>query len=442
MKTFKLYTLGCKVNQYDSSYLNSKLIAVGLKSAEKDADLAIINTCAVTKTAIKKDKIIIAKAKKENPRAKIIVIGCWPKIYGNKIDARADLVLNNKNLDDLADDILGSKSPLGLLEPSRFSSDTSDSKSPLGLLESSRSRYTVKIQDGCEQFCSYCVIPYARGKLQSRPADEVLCEIKAAVGAGYGETVLCGIHLGLYGRGVLPRFSSGREALASNQQLNETRYNLAGLLKKIIKIKNLGRIRLSSIEVVDIDEDLIELMANSKGKICRHLHLPLQSGCDKILKLMNRPYDTAYFRNKIQALRKAMPDIAITTDVIVGFPGENEADFKKTYEFIKEIKFSRLHVFPFSAHEKTPAYFMKDKVSREVKEARAKKLRELGKKLENKYRKKFIGRELEVVIENEKGDKYIGKSEFYFDVPINKSQQKSFDINIIGQIVKIKYKQT
>lgn len=413
MKTFKICTLGCKVNQYDSSYLSGKLIAAGLELVETSANLAIVNTCAVTKNAIKKDKLIIAKTKKENPQAKIIVVGCWPKIYGCDIDAEADIVLNNKNLDELVDGIL----KLGPRQGGKLI----DSKSPRGLLESSRSRYMIKIQDGCEQFCSYCVIPYARGKLQSRPAEEVLCEIKAAADAGYGEIVLCGIHLGLYGKEVRSKKLRVR--------------SLAELLKKIIKIRNLGRVRLSSIEVIDIDEYLIELMANSKGKICRHLHLPLQSGNDKILKLMNRPYNTEYFRNKVAQLRKAMPDIAVTTDVIVGFPGETEADFKKTYKFIKEINFSRLHIFPFSAHEKTPAFFIKDKVSREEKEARAKKLRELGNKLEKDYRAKFKDRELEVVIENEKGDNYIGKTEFYFNVILDKEQITKA---AIGQIIKIK----
>ncbi len=189
---------------------------------------------------------------------------------------------------------------------------------------------------------------------------------------------------------------------------------------------------MSSIEVNEVNSDLIKLITESK-KICQHLHIPLQSGCNKILKLMSRPYDTKYFENKIKKIRHAVPDIAITTDVIVGFPGETEKDFNKTHEFIEKIKFSRLHVFPFSAHEKTPAAKMLNKIQKQEIDKRAKKVRSLGRILEKEYKQKFSGRELDVVLENKKGDKYIGKTEFYFDVEF-----KSIGKLKIGEIYRIK----
>ncbi|MCK4554800.1 radical SAM protein, partial [Candidatus Parcubacteria bacterium] len=226
---------------------------------------------------------------------------------------------------------------------------------------------------------------------------------------------------------------------------------LAGLIKKLIKIKDLGRIRLSSIEVTEVSDELIKLMAvtnlpslklRQASKICRHLHIPLQSGCNKILKLMNRPYDVKYYKNKIKKIKKAMPDIAVTTDVIVGFPDETKKNFKETYNFIKEMQFSRLHVFPFSAHEKTQAVKMERKVSEHEIKKRANKLRKLGKKLEMDYRKKFNGKELEVVVESASKDKIKGKAEYYFDVEFSVKQitidLTKISANIIGKIVKVK----
>ena len=297
-------------------------------------------------------------------------------------------------------------------------------------LKSKRSRYFIKIQDGCEQFCTYCIIPYARGRLKSRGKKEIINEIKQAVKIGYREVVLCGIHLGLFGQ--------------ENTKTQKHKNGLTNLLKKLITIKNLGRIRLSSIEISEINDNLIKLISDSK-KICKHLHVPMQSGSDKILKLMNRPYIKDYFKEKILKIRKLIPDIAITTDIIVGFPGESKKDFADTYNFVKEIRFSRLHVFPFSAHEKTPAAKMPKQVKKEVIEHRADKLRLLGKKQEADYKKKFIGQELKIVVEKNTSINtsinplYVGKTEFYFDVKFNKNQILDKKNIKIGEIVKIKF---
>ncbi len=405
--TYKIYTLGCKVNQYDSSDLSRKLDLNGFVRQEKKTDIVIVNTCVVTKTAVHKCKRIINKVRSENLNAKVIVMGCMPVVYRDMVEKlNVDIVWGVGELDKLVERIRNKELGIKNKNENNFEKINNLSKS----------RYFIKVQDGCEQFCSYCIVPYTRGKIKSREKDEILKEIDEAVGAGYREIVLSGTHLGLYGKDL-------------------GKINLSDLIIEIIKIKDLGRVRLSSIEINEVTDEMIELMKT--GKLCPHLPIPLQSGCDKILKLMNRPYDTKYFRKKIEKIKQTIPDIAITTDVIVGFPGETEKDFQKTVKFIKDIKFSRLHVFPFSAHEKTPASKMSGQVSREEKARRAKILRELGSELENDYKKKFIGKELKVVLMNNKKGKARGKSEYYFDVEI---KDKKVSEKSEGKIISIKYK--
>ncbi|MDD4271408.1 MAG: MiaB/RimO family radical SAM methylthiotransferase [Patescibacteria group bacterium] len=441
MKTYKIYTLGCKVNQYDSGKLAAELERGGFVAAKRNVNLAIVNSCAVTKTAIIKSGRMVARAKKENPKAKIALAGCWPKI--EKVNIKG-VEVGKKILSfrppSRNPDFEAANKTSGLSWLRQISRSDDEVKPAM---TSGRSRYFIKIQDGCEQFCSYCIIPYTRGKLKSRGEKEIIAEIKQAVKNGYQEVVLSGIHLGLWGKDRL----SLRGALATKQSPVNIRVreiasllsvarndSLAGLIKKIIKINGLGRVRLSSIEITEVTDELISLMAES-NKICKHLHIPLQSGCDSVLKRMNRPYDTKYFKNKIEKIRRAMPDVAITTDVIVGFPGETEKDFRDTEKFIKQIKFSRLHVFPFSAHEKTPAAKMPNQIEEKTKKRRAKILRELGIKLEEDYKKKFKGRELEIVIEQIKQNKIIGKTEYYFDV---EAKSKGMGEGFIGKIIKVK----
>ncbi|MDP2708729.1 MAG: MiaB/RimO family radical SAM methylthiotransferase [bacterium] len=413
MRTYKIYTLGCKVNQYDSGKLAAELQAAGLISAAKNADLAVINSCAVTKTAIIKSGRVVKLAGKENPKAKIAVIGCAKEMIDKIFNFQFSIFKKNKSHD---------------------------------LVTTDRARYFIKIQDGCEQFCSYCVIPYTRGRLKSRAEAEVICEIEQAVKAGFREIILSGIHLGLYGK---PSQLSLREAPATKQSpVNRNKPeitsfpsvarndNLTSLLKKLIKIKKLGRIRLSSIEITEVTDELIKLMKRSR-KICRHLHIPLQAGRDSVLKRMNRPYTIKNYELRIKEIRKAVPDIAISTDVIVGFPGETEKDFRDTVKFIKQIKFSRLHVFPFSAHERTPAFKMPNQVDEKTKKRRAELLRKLNLKLMADYKKKFKNKELEIVMEQIKGDKILGKSEYYFDVEVEKKKLKNTKIKI-GEIIKIR----
>lgn len=392
---FLIKTLGCKVNQYDSLALKRKLLGVGFVWDEQRPEVVIVNTCAVTKNAIRKDRRMLNSLKTKHSKAKFVLMGCFPETYPEGTNTfEVDLVWGTGNLEKLSVEIIklmGVGTSVGtgvgmLIDPPK---------------EGERSRYFLKIQDGCEQFCSYCNIPFARGKLSSVPKQQVVQEVEEVIGLGFGEIVLCGIHLGLYGK-----------------EKNSKTCDLVELLKSLIEIEGLGRIRLSSIEANDISLELLKLMAGS-DKLCNHLHLPLQSGSDKILKLMNRPYDTAEFEKVVLQARKLMPKIAITTDVIVGFPGEGDADFESTLVFVKKIKFSKLHVFPFSVHEKTPAAKMESKVTQEKIKDRAGKLRKAGEPLEEEYAKKFFGKKVKIVVEKKEGDFVCGKEEHYFDVKLS-----------------------
>ncbi|HPT08142.1 MAG TPA: tRNA (N(6)-L-threonylcarbamoyladenosine(37)-C(2))-methylthiotransferase MtaB [bacterium] len=423
---FKILTLGCKVNQYDSAVLANLLNKSGfvnIKSDKSKVDLIIINSCSVTTTAISKDRRLISISKKKYPQAKIALIGCWPKIYNIK-NLNVDLISGDKdqikNLEAIKKLFVLDKKKISKKDfPSCF----------LNIIED-RSRYFIKVQDGCQQFCSYCVIPFARGPLKSRLVNEILKEISLATKNGFKEIVLSGIHLGLYGQD----FSSSKE-------------NLYSLLKKILDIKNIGRIRLSSIEINEVSDDIINLIATN-NKMCRHLHISLQSGSDKILKLMNRPYNTNYFNKRIKKLRKEIPDIAISTDIIVGFPGETKKDFKDTYNFAKKIAFSKIHVFSFSAHEQAPASRFLGQVNKNDIKERSLALRQLSKKLENDYRYRILknNKILKVLIENIDQGKIKAKTEFYFDLDIDLDDFLSFyskklitnTTGLIGQIVDYK----
>ncbi len=438
MRSFKIYSLGCKVNQYDGGELGGLLKSAGFILAKNGANLAIINTCAVTAGAISKNKWMINKARAENPGAKIILTGCWPRADDKKINQKelgVDLIWESKNFDGLINEIKkytkyeipNTKYETRLAGEDGFSISNDNQN---------RSRYFLKVQDGCEQFCSYCVIPFTRGKLQSRSTGEIIAEAEAAVKKGYREIILCGIHLGLFGINNV------------NKKDRERGATLEKLLRQLVKIKDLARLRLSSIEITEVSDELISLMAGEK-KLCRHLHIPLQSGCDKILRLMKRPYDLKYFAAKIKKLRLKMPDIAISTDVIVGFPGESKQDFKQTENFIKRIKFSRLHVFSFSPHALTAAAKLPGRVDPPEIKSRSEILRKLSDELTAAYAKKFRGKILEVVVEHNrssrtgklKGKKMKGKTEYYFDVYFDPEQvisARNGGSSLIGQVIKIK----
>ncbi len=418
--SFIVKSLGCKVNHYDSAFLKKELFKRGFvefseKREEKRTnifpDLVIINTCTVTKKAITKDQQVIRELAKKFKTSKIVVMGCWPQtdknISDNKIifDDRELFFWGVGNLSELANNL-----------SDRFKVDSNNFLETGLLVSTDRARYFLKVGDGCNQFCSYCIIPFARGRLKSRPSRELVAEAREVIKASYNEIILSGIHLGRYGEDLKENIS------------------LVKLLKKFLKIENFTRLRLSSIEINEVNSELINLIAKEK-RICRHLHISLQSGSDKILKAMNRPYTSKLFLKRVAELRKKIPDIAITTDIIVGFPGETLSDFKKTYDFVKLINFSKVHVFPFSCHEQTRASKMKNKVNSKEIQVRASKLRKLSTILEKDYYQKILSdyqnKTLTIVIEGYgfdsgkwKSNKIRGKSQYSFDLEFSEENIK------------------
>jgi threonylcarbamoyladenosine tRNA methylthiotransferase MtaB len=410
---FRIYTLGCKVNQYDSSLLSNYLKKGSFSFSEDNLDLVIINSCSVTKSALRKSQRLINMAKKKWPQAKIALVGCWPKAY--EIDGlKVNLISRERDVFRLSQEIRALFFRDKISEISETFLNTLDD----------RSRYFIKIQDGCEQFCSYCIIPYTRGPLRSRSVDSVLSEIRLAVRSGFEEIVLSGIHLGLYAHD----FTDSKESLSS-------------LIEKILETKNLKRIRLSSIELNEVEDHLISLIERD-SRLCPHLHIPLQSGSDRILKLMNRPYNKKDFLEKTKKIKKKIPDIALTTDVIVGFPSESEAEFRESYELLESLSFSRIHVFSFSAHEKCQASAFPDKISFPEIKKRSEKLRSLSEKLEKKYIDKILGkkRSLKLLVEFIGREKVKTKSEFYFDLYIDRKEMedrfpKAGLTDLVGKII-------
>jgi len=404
--TYKIYTLGCKVNQYDSSLLKTLLNYYGYEEVSGDADFAIVNTCTVTKNAVHKDSRMINLAKKENPGAKLLLMGCLLRVE-NKIERRDEVSSFSRNID-----------PEKIFED--FSLKKFKNKEKIfseDFANFDKTRYFIKIQDGCEQFCSYCIIPYTRGEMKSRKVEEIKEEIEKAINRGYREIVLSGIHIGLFGR----------------EKNNIEKTSLSELLREIIKIEGEYRLRISSIEITELSDDLIDLISNS-DKICNHLHISLQSGSDDVLRGMNRPYNTEYFEKRINKIRELIPDIAISTDLIVGFPGESDELFNETINFVKKISFSKLHVFSFSAHEKTPAFKMKNKVNLEKIKERSQIMRKISDNLEKEFKNKYKNRKMEVLIQKEKDDYCTGKSEFYFDIKVNKDDLEGKCV--VGNIIE------
>ncbi len=407
---FQIHSLGCKVNQYDAASLRKELEALGFIYSDLPR-LIIVNTCSVTKQAIVKDKQLINKLKKLYPGAMFLIMGCWLETDKQSFDNLDKLLGIDK--DKLLLWGVGRSRELLARIKERFKVETDPAIDKTNLVSTDKSRYFLKVGDGCNQFCSYCIIPYARGRLKSRAINDIVNEAKKATEAGYFEIILSGIHLGRYG------------------QDGKHKTSLLLLLKKLLKIKDLGRIRLSSIEVNEISSELIELMAKNR-KMCQHLHISLQSGSNRILEKMNRPYDKKYFENKVRSLRKKMPNIAISTDLIVGFPTESEKEYRESYNFVKKISFSKVHVFPFSAHEITAAYQMQPKVERKIIKQRAKELRDLSDLLEKKYEEKIMkrykGKEMLLVFENNRRIKnnqiIVAKNEYGFNLMIKGEKLK------------------
>jgi len=395
---FQIYTLGCKVNTYESNVMRDALLnkgyfEVGLK---EKADITIINTCTVTNTADSKSMKVIRQAIRRNENAIIVVCGCLvqnKKEEVSKIDG-VDIVIGNINKSKIVDYIEKYIEEKKQEVDVRNIMDTNFE--PMMLNNFNKTRAFVKIQDGCNNFCSYCIIPYTRGNVRSKDKQSVLKEIQLLVDEGHKEVVLTGIHTGNYGA----EFAD---------------YKFADLLKDIVKIDKLERLRISSIEITEINDDVMEVIKEN-NILVDHMHIPLQSGSDAVLKRMNRKYDKEYFINKIKKLRKIRPNISITTDVIVGFPGETKEEFEETIETIKKIEFTKLHVFPYSKREGTKAAIMDGQVDENIKKKRVKILLQLSKELEYNYMKKFIGKKVIFIPEMAKEEYIIGHTGNFLNV--------------------------
>lgn len=401
MPSVAFYTLGCKVNFYDTEAMWQLFKKEGYEQVDfetKTADVYVINTCHVTNTGDKKSRQIIRRAIRRNPDAVIAVTGCYAQTSPAEIMAipGVDLVVGTQDRDKLMTyirQIQRDRQPVNAVRNIMKTREFEELDVP-DFAE--RTRAFLKIQEGCNNFCTFCIIPWSRGLSRSRKPESVLNQARQLASAGYKEIVLTGIHTGGYGDDL-------------------ENYKLSDLLQDLDAIDGLERIRISSIEASQIDDEMIRVL-NSSPKMCRHLHIPLQAGDDYILKRMRRKYTTAEYAEKIARIREAMPGVAITTDVIVGFPGETEELFENGYRFMEQIGFSEMHVFPYSKRTGTPAARMEDQVDEEVKHERVHRLIDLSERMQAEYAKEWVGREVSVIPEREaKGAKGQGLLSGYSD---------------------------
>lgn len=400
MRSVGILSLGCKVNTYESEYVASALKEAGyvIKDFNEVCDVYIINTCTVTNTSDIKSRKMIRSAIKRNPLACVVAMGCFIQANKDFSIEGLDIVLGNKDkskIVSLLDEYFEKKETINRL----YNDDLTNFEDMFINEFPGRTRAFVKIQDGCENFCSYCIIPFVRGKCRSKEMSKVIEEVKSLVSNGYKEVVLTGIHTGNYGRDLEVSF--------------------ADLLKELVTIKGLERLRISSIEVTELNDEVLNVLKNSKV-IVDHLHIPLQAGSNEILKAMNRKYELDYFFDKIKEIRDIRPNISISTDVIVGFPGEDEELFKKTMETCRKLAFTKIHVFPYSERHGTKAAFFTNQVDVGVRKRRARELLEVSHELEEEYMKKHIGKTVEVLVEEVKDGVSIGHTGNYLHVKILK----------------------
>lgn len=415
--TFFVYSLGCKVNNYEAHAVQKLFLEKGMVYDNNNPDVIVINTCAVTHVSEQKSRQHIRHFKKQFPHAVIVVMGCYSQKESsyciNQLEADIVVGATNKYLIyDLLIKYLNNHEKICLINKN-IKEFKYEEICQTAYIENVRSY--LKIQDGCNNFCSYCLIPYLRGKPRSRSSMDIVNEAKHIVSLGIKEIVVSGIHIGSYGYDL-------------------ENVNFAILIEQLLKIDNLKRLTISSIEASEISDDFINLYLKYPN-LAKHIHIPLQSGSEKILKLMNRKYNKKEFLSVIKKIKNIVPDIAITTDVIVGFPGESDENFKETYDFIKEAGFAQLHVFPFSKRENTLAYHLKNQVDEQIKKSRAKSLRDLSSELYEAFKNTQNNKTLNVLIEsyNPKTNKYFGHSENYIGVEL------SSDTNIINTIQTITY---
>lgn len=388
MKKVSFYTLGCKVNQYETNAMAQKFKEAGYEIVDMNddiSDVCIVNTCTVTNMSDRKSRHSLRRVKEKNPFAIIAAVGCYAQVAKNDLEkmSEIDIVLGNEekaNIVQYVEKFMENHNENKLIEIEDIA--TKKEFEDMGQITyTEKTRAFIKVQDGCNQFCSYCIIPYARGRVRSRNAESIIKEITQIAQNGIKEVVITGIHVASYGRDF------GNEN------------GLIELLEKINEIEGVKRIRLGSLEPKIITEEFMQRLSKLE-KMCHHFHLSLQSGCDATLKRMNRKYTTSEVKEIIERLRRYYDDVMLTTDIIVGFPGETEEEFETTYQFLKEVKLYKMHVFQYSPRKGTRAAVMPNQIDGNIKEARSKKLIELSNENQKMYNQQLVGKEVEVLFED------------------------------------------
>ena len=439
MKKVAFRNLGCKVNEYEMEYMQQRMVEKGYSFVPFDtkADIYVVNTCTVTNIADRKSRQMLHRAKKTNPDAIVVAVGCYVQTdtEGASKDSAIDILIGNNQkgrLPEIIEEYLLER------EKTAAENDTNAIKSVRVIDISKESEYEnmhiektaehtrafVKIQDGCNQFCSYCAIPLARGRIRSRGVEDVLSEVRDLAKNGYKEIVLTGIHLSSYG--IEDKYKSYNEMA----RLKETNTALLNVISKVSNIDGIERIRLGSLEPRLITEDFLRELSKV-DKLCPHFHLSLQSGCNETLKRMNRHYTTEEFKESVGLLRKYFNDPAITTDVIVGFPGETAEEFEITRHFLSEIGFFEMHVFKYSRRKNTVADKLPNQVSDADKDIRSDELLSLDEKMSDRFKNRYLGREVEVLFEECVDGEFIGHTREYIKVAAKGN------INLCGQIRKL-----
>lgn len=424
MKKCALHSLGCKVNSYETQAMQKMMESAGYEIVpfgEEIADIYIINTCSVTNIADRKSRQMIHKAKKLNPEAVVAAAGCYVESAGDNIDEDVDIVIGNNEKSHLIEILneyfehMDKEKSVDIGKVTGF--DELNIDSPL-----EHTRAYVKIQDGCNRFCSYCIIPYVRGRIRSRKPDDVMAEIKRVAASGCKEVVLTGIHLSSYGL-----------------DFKDSTVKLIDVIEAVNRIEGIERIRLGSLEPLIVTEEFVRRLAKCK-KICPHFHLSLQSGCDETLKRMNRRYNVDEYYKGVELLREYFPDAAVTTDVIVGFPGETEEEFNITKKYLEKVCFYEMHVFKYSRRKGTVADKMPDQIPENIKSERSTELLELNEILSNGYREKYIGKKVKVLLEENhiiENKKYIiGFTDTYVRVALENPEEKLYTNQIVNVRVK------
>ena len=425
MKTVAFITLGCKVNQYETNAMTQQFIEKGYEVLEhtQKADIYIVNTCTVTNMSDRKSRQMLRRVKELNKEAIVVACGCYAQVAKEELEKieEINLVLGNNEKKDIVEHVekyiknqISKKSEEDKrhieIKNAKVQQTTEIQKNIETQIENvmnqkefvefgditftEKTRAVIKIQDGCDRFCSYCIIPYARGRVRSRKPEHILSEIRKIAKEGIKEVVITGIHIASYGKDF------------------KQEYRLIDLLEEMNEIEEIERIRLGSIEPLLITEEFVNRL-EKLSKVCHQFHLSLQSGCDETLNRMNRRYTTEQFKSITDLLRKTFEDAILTTDIIVGFPGESEEEFEKTYEFLKEIKFYKMHVFKYSPRKGTKAAVMPNQIDGNKKEERSKKLIELSNENEKAYNEQYVGKEVEVLFEEEKNGMWQGHTKNY-----------------------------